>query len=110
MLALMQRAIALALIALTGCRASASAKPDGGAKLEDGATPDARRIEYSGPSDGGKVEAGLSTFMFAPASIPQSGPELSDPMRGQYLWLGVPAYPAGWPDVDAYSRWNWAQL
>jgi Domain of unknown function (DUF4832) len=110
MLALMQRAIALALIALTGCGASASAKPDGGTKLEDGATPDARRIEDSGPSDGGKVEAGLSTFMFAPASIPQSGPELSDPMRGQYLWLGVPAYPAGWPDVDAYSRWNWAQL
>ncbi len=61
-------------------------------------------------TDGARGDAGLVSVTFTPPSLPASGPELSNPMRGQYLWLGVPAYPSGWPDVDSYQRWNWAQL
>lgn len=72
--------------------------------MQEGAAGDAG-------SDAARVgDAGLVTVTFSPPSIPASSPELSNPMRGQYQWLGVAPYPAGWADIDAYQRWNWAQL
>jgi hypothetical protein len=101
-------------IAAACSNTSSSSAPDAGA--EDGASSGS---DASGPhaeggadatSDTGASDAGTVIVTFMPPSIASSDPELSNPMRGQYLWLGVPAYPAGWPDVDSYERWNWAQL
>ena len=55
-------------------------------------------------------DAAIATLTVTPAALPASGTEMPNPMRGQYLWLGVPAYPSGWPDIDSYERWNWAQI
>lgn len=74
-------------------------------------------------STGGGVEAGTSdgaggdgsvgtaqTTTFNPVALPPAGPELTNPLRGQYEWLGTAAYPAGWTDIDSYQRWNWVQI
>lgn len=47
---------------------------------------------------------------FTPTVIPKTAADLTSPLRGQYLWLGSPAYPKGWTDVDSYQRWNWAEI
>jgi hypothetical protein len=53
---------------------------------------------------------GAQTFTFQPTAIAPGSPDLTNPLRGQYLWLGTNAYPTGWVDVDSYQRWNWAQI
>jgi hypothetical protein len=90
---MMKARILLAL--LVACSDSASTS-DGGsdASLADASTSD----------------ASIATLTVTPAAIPASANEMPNPLRGQYLWLGVPAYPAGWPDIDDYARWNWAQV
>ncbi|HEY6462456.1 MAG TPA: DUF4832 domain-containing protein [Polyangiaceae bacterium] len=101
------------------CGHGGSAAPDGGTSADassftDGGPLDARASDAPAPADaahdGSPDAAGLVTASFTPTPIPASAPELPDPLRGQYLWLGTPAYPAGWPDIDSYQRWNWAQL
>jgi hypothetical protein len=64
--------------------------------------------QYDGGGEGGTGMPIVTTF--SPSALPASGAELPNPLRGQYLWLGNPAYPTGWPDVDSYQRWNWAQI
>jgi hypothetical protein len=59
---------------------------------------------------GGEGGAGTQSFSFHPAALPAGAEDLTNTMRGQYLWLGVDAYPAGWADVDSYQRWSWADL
>jgi hypothetical protein len=75
-------------------RSDAGVGPDAGGSRDAGASPD----------------AGSVSVTFNPTPIASSASELSNPLRGQYLWLGTPAYPTGWPDLDSYSRWNWAQI
>ncbi len=87
---------ALVLVAVVACSDS-PATNDGGA--------DASTQDTSFASD-----AAIATLTVTPAAVPASADEMPNPMRGQYLWLGVPAYPSGWPDIDAYERWNWAQI
>lgn len=41
---------------------------------------------------------------FRPSVIPVSEAEVSNPMRGQYAWLGSAAQPDGWPMRDVYYR------
>lgn len=41
---------------------------------------------------------------FRPTVIPLSAPEVSNPMRGQYAWLGAPSQVEGWPMRDIYYR------
>jgi Domain of unknown function (DUF4832) len=92
---------------------SSSATPDGGASGDASTGSDTGGPQPEGGADVGSdaaSDAGLVSVTFTPTPLPTSGPELSNPMRGQYLWLGAAAYPAGWPDVDSYQRWNWAQL
>ena len=47
---------------------------------------------------------------FAPEAIGMEANEIGNPMRGQYLWLGAPSSPAGWPARDSYGRFNWDEL
>jgi len=98
---------------------SSNASPDASAVGDASTGSDATGNDAIGPPgpDGGPGgtdattgDAGVVQVTFEPPAVPASDPELSDPMRGQYEWLGVAPYPSGWPDVDAYERWNWAQL
>lgn len=105
----------LFLASLAGCGSSGSsnaAQPeDGGTTGGDAdaltdASTDARADATTGGDSGGSP--GVTTF--TPVALPSSGPDLTNPLRGQYLWLGTSAYPSGWVDVDSYQRWNWAQI
>jgi hypothetical protein len=82
---------------------------EGGANGSDASGPLAEGDSDAG-SDVATTDAALVTVTFQPRSIPTSDPELSNPMRGQYLWLDEPTVPLGWPAVDSYQRWNWAHL
>jgi hypothetical protein len=55
-------------------------------------------------ADGGVV---IVAATFTPVAITADAQELSNPLRGQYQWLGVPPYPSTWTDNDSYQRWNW---
>jgi hypothetical protein len=55
-------------------------------------------------------DAAIATLMVTPSAISGSADEMPNPLRGQYVWLDVAPYPAGWPAIDGYQRWNWAQL
>ncbi len=57
----------------------------------------------AGTSNGGDAT-------FSPAAIGLDAEDVENPLRGQYLWLGNPAYPSGWTDIDSYQRYNWDQL
>jgi hypothetical protein len=96
-----------------GSSSSSTAPDAGGGNDASSSGSDAVGPQPEGGADAGSEaagDAGLVSVTFNPPSIPTSDPELSNPMRGQYLWIGNPAYPAGWPDIDSYQRWNWAQL
>jgi hypothetical protein len=73
---------------------------DDGAPGPDGAGPDA-------PPE--VPDAGSTAVTFTPAAL-DPATELTNPLRGQYLWLGQPPYPSGRTDVDSYERWNWADF
>jgi len=109
----MRTSLALGLVFAAGC-GNAASTPDGGTMPPDASPGEAalrdRASADAGHESGGGLDAGRRSFTFHPTPIPASAPELPDPLRGQYLWLGTPAYPGAWPDVDAYQRWNWAQL
>jgi hypothetical protein len=51
-----------------------------------------------------------ATVTFKPVGIGYSAPEIANPTRGQYAWLGQAAQPAGSPAMDTYYRdqvmWN----
>lgn len=87
-----------------------AAANDGSSSGSDSGGPQQEGGPADAPAEVAAGDAGLVSVTFTPPSIPASDPELGNPMRGQYQWLGVPAYPSGWPDVDSYQRWNWAQL
>jgi hypothetical protein len=42
--------------------------------------------------------------MLRSQAIPLSAPEIPNPMRGEYEWLGSPTVPAGFPATDVYYR------
>jgi len=44
------------------------------------------------------------TIVLRSQAIPLSAPEIANPMRGQYEWLGATALPAGFPTKDVYYR------
>jgi hypothetical protein len=44
------------------------------------------------------------TVVLRARAIPLSAPEIANPMRGQYEWLGEQAVPAGFPVKDVYYR------
>lgn len=88
---------AFAILGAWACSDVTQSLPDGDSSDDATATTDAPTT-----SD--------ASATFTPAALPASSAELANPLRGQYLWLGVPANPTSWPDVDAYVRWNWAQL
>jgi uncharacterized protein DUF4832/glycosyl hydrolase family 42 (putative beta-galactosidase) len=44
------------------------------------------------------------TIVLRSQAIPMSAPEIANPMRGQYEWLGATALPAGFPTKDVYYR------
>ncbi len=50
-----------------------------------------------------------SPITFRPTVIPLSAPEIPNPGRGMYSWIGVTPEPAGWPVSDVYWRdqLNW---
>jgi hypothetical protein len=48
------------------------------------------------------------TFIVSP--LPLAGAELANPDRGQYRWYEAMPRPAGWPFLDAYTRYSWRQL
>jgi hypothetical protein len=45
-----------------------------------------------------------TTVVLRPRAIPMSAPEIPNPMRGQYEWLGSSTVPAGFPATDVYYR------
>ncbi len=45
-----------------------------------------------------------STVALHARAIPLSAPEIPNPMRGQYEWLGAQTLPAGFPAKDVYYR------
>lgn len=94
----MNRTFLLAAAALSAL--ACSSRPTPGAGGSGGTTTG---------SGGGGAPSG-STVTFSPAPLAQGLPDLTNPLRGQYQWLGVPAYPSGWIDVDGYQRWSWAQV
>jgi hypothetical protein len=94
--------LAAALVAV-GCGKSGEGPTGaGGAAGSGGGHPGAGGGGGSAPAS---VEA-----TFAPKAIGLDAPDVTNAMRGQYNWLGVPPYPAGWTDVDSYQRYNWDQL
>jgi hypothetical protein len=44
------------------------------------------------------------TLVLRADRIPVSAPEIANPMRGQYEWLGAEAQPQAWPTRDVYYR------
>lgn len=42
--------------------------------------------------------------ILSPAVVPLTSPEIPNSLRGQYLWMGYPSMPAGWPGSDVYYR------
>jgi len=63
-----------------------------------------------GGGTAGNAGTSARTFSYTPTAVPKSSDELTNPLRGQYLWLGEPGYPAGWPVVDSYQRYEWVQF
>ena len=107
---------ALLVAGLAGCGSGSSgavqqASGDAGAVADTGSDAGAADVSTADgvtPDGGSPGTPHVTTF--TPVALPSSGPELTDPLRGQYEWLGTSPYPAGWTDVDSYQRWNWAQL
>jgi hypothetical protein len=48
------------------------------------------------------VVAGPATFQ--PTVLGSGAPEASNPLRGQYRWMGYPSQPANWSSPDLYYR------
>ncbi|MBS2030128.1 MAG: hypothetical protein JST54_19655 [Deltaproteobacteria bacterium] len=118
-----------ALVAIALMSAGCDAKvilPSGDAGSVDAGRQDAGPSD-AGPFDAGSVDAGsvdagsvdagpldagvvTATATFSPVALDPDAGDLTNPMRGQYLWLGTSAYPAGWTDLDAYERWEWVTV
>ncbi len=47
---------------------------------------------------------GKKTVVLRARAIPMAAPEIANPMRGQYEWLGQAPAPAGFPVKDVYYR------
>lgn len=94
----------IALTLLAGC-----------STVSGNSSPPATGEGDGGASDGGSLDGGGSggpklTFAFTPTALPATDDDLTNPLRGQYAWLGTDPYPAGWKDVDSYQRWSWTQF
>ena len=44
------------------------------------------------------------TTVLTPDVLPATGPDLANPLRGQYRWMGYGPQPASWPATDLYER------
>jgi hypothetical protein len=51
-----------------------------------------------------EASASAKTVVLRSRAIPMSAPEIPNPMRGQYEWLGSATVPAGFPTTDVYYR------
>lgn len=52
-------------------------------------------------------------MLLAAPALPLSAPELVNPARGQYRWLGFGpgmGQPSGWPTMDTYIRYDWKDV
>lgn len=68
------------------------------------------------PIDGGldgATEGGspiVAEVTFTPEAVAFDAPDLTNPLRGQYAWLGTPPTPKEWVNADRYQRWNWIDI
>lgn len=53
---------------------------------------------------GGAASPGPAVTTFTPRAVPLTAPEIANPLRGQYRWIGNPPDPASWPAADVYYR------
>jgi Domain of unknown function (DUF4832) len=96
-----------AAMAAAGCGGNGAGPTGGGGGVTGGGGAGSGNGPSAGGS-GGSSTAGEATF--TPAAIGLEAADVTNPLRGQYNWLGVDPYPAGWKDVDSYQRYNWDQL
>ncbi len=89
-----------------GCGGNGGSNPGSGGGGSGGSGGHAPHA--GGGGSGGASASGEATF--SPAAIGLDAADVTNPMRGQYNWLGVDPYPAGWKDVDSYQRYNWDQI
>src|SRR5688500_15741979 len=93
----MPRTRAIALCALTvvlALPAAAAAQP----------VPASATGVSAGTTSEPVVQKKRKTVVLRSRPIPMSAPEIPNPMRGQYEWLGSPTVPAGFPARDVYYR------
>jgi hypothetical protein len=92
-------------VLLAGCQSASSASSrDAAASGLDGAraTPDVP-VTTDGAGQVSRADGGVVTAAatFTPVAITADAQELSNPLRGQYRWLGVAPYPSTWTDNDS---------
>jgi hypothetical protein len=62
------------------------------------------QAESNGDGAGRKLARKRNTVLLRSQAVPLSAPEIPNPMRGQYEWLGSSTVPAGFPAKDVYYR------
>ena len=98
-----------AAIVASGCGGNGEASSSGpGGNGGSGGGEGGHSTPVGSGGSGGASTSGEATFQ--PAAIGLDAPDVTNALRGQYNWLGVPPYPSGWTDVDSYQRYNWDQL
>ena len=97
----MPRTRAVALCALTVVLALPAA-----AAAVEGSTRVTGVVSTSATGDGADrtLVRKRKTVVLRSRAIPMSAPEIPNPMRGQYEWLGSSTVPAGFPTTDVYYR------
>ena len=97
----MPRTRAVALCALTVVLALPAA-----AAAVEGSTRVTGVVSTSSTGDGADrtLVRKRKTVVLRSRAIPMSAPEIPNPMRGQYEWLGSSTVPAGFPTTDVYYR------
>lgn len=96
-------------LALIGC-SNDSSSPGKTASGGTGGSGGTSGTGGAGGSTGGSGGTSPGEVTFTPAAITLDEADVTNTLRGQYLWLGTPEYPAGWSDVDSYQRWNWDDI
>jgi hypothetical protein len=84
--------------------AVADARPDGGT------TDASQTIDGYAQADRPGDAAVTVSATFTPVAIAADAQELTNPLRGQYRWLGTAPYLSTWTDNDSYQRWNWNEF
>ena len=104
----MPRTRAVVLCALTVALTVVLAMPPAatGARVSTRSTGGDGVVSTGSTGDGADrgVVRKRKTLVLRSRAIPMSAPEIPNPMRGQYEWLGSPTVPAGFPTTDVYYR------